>query len=173
MQALKDKGYSKTMKFYSMIQTDGVGISVVKQNQEPTKGGSRSTSTISTTNNDNEFTYIHKLATEELQNTTGKYVFIDPGRRGMLYYMPETSNSAKNKDYLYQYTSNQRAKEIKARKFKKLRQDTKPESVKECEIYLSKYPVSTVNVVKFSEFLKARSKADEPLSSYYLNEDKA
>ncbi|CEG74346.1 hypothetical protein RMATCC62417_09581 [Rhizopus microsporus] len=161
------------MKFYGMIQTEGVDISVFKQNQEPAKCGSRSTGTISTTNNDKEFTYIHKLTTEELQNTAGKCVFIDPGCRDILYCVRETSNKAKNEDYLYRYISNQRAKETKARKSKKLRQDTKPESVKGCEIYLSKYPASTVDASKFSECLKARSKADETLSSYYSNEDKA
>ncbi|KAL4211850.1 hypothetical protein AB4K20DRAFT_1899090 [Rhizopus microsporus] len=41
---------------------------------------------------------------------TGKCVFIGPGCRDMLYCIRKTSNKAKNKDYLYQYTSKQRAK---------------------------------------------------------------
>ncbi|ORE04844.1 hypothetical protein BCV72DRAFT_257089 [Rhizopus microsporus var. microsporus] len=126
-----------------MIQTDGVSISVIKYNQEPAKSGPT--------------LHIYKLTTEKLQNTTGKCMFIDPVRRDMLYCMREIFNKAKNEDYLYRYTSNQRAKNTKARRFKKLRQDTKLESVKECEIYLSKYPASTVDAAKFSEYLKARS----------------
>ncbi|KAI8644669.1 hypothetical protein BD408DRAFT_117180 [Parasitella parasitica] len=71
------------------------------------------------------------------------------------------------------HTSNQRAKETKSRKFTKLRQDTKPEVVQKWEERLSKHSASTVDVTKFSEYLKARSMAHESLSSYYRNEDKA
>ncbi|PHZ14116.1 uncharacterized protein RHIMIDRAFT_278216 [Rhizopus microsporus ATCC 52813] len=56
---------------------------------------------------------------------------------------------AENDGNLYCYTSNQRTKETKSRKFRKLQQDTKPELVKQWETHLFKYPASTVDVTKF------------------------
>jgi hypothetical protein len=152
-KALKDQGESKTMKFQSMIQTDGIGVSVLKQNKESSKGGTKEMRM----KDEDECQYINRLTTRELQGTTNKYVFIDPGRRDLLYCMHERSKSNSKRD-LYWYTLNQRAKETKSRKFTKLRQNTKPEEVKESEAYLSKHPASTVNVPQFAEYLKARAR---------------
>lgn len=72
-----------------MIQIDGVGVSVIKQNQGTAKCGTQNTGGRSLAKKDEEFTCIHKVTVEELQNTTGKCVFIDPGRRNMLYCIRE------------------------------------------------------------------------------------
>jgi hypothetical protein len=80
-------------------------------------------------------------------------------------------NKSNSKSDLYRYTLNQRAKETKSRKFTELRQNTRPEEVKESEAYLSKHPASTVNVLQFAEHLKTRARVHGALSTYYTNED--
>ncbi|KAG1177485.1 hypothetical protein G6F70_000427 [Rhizopus microsporus] len=99
-KTLKDQGKSKTMKFQGMIQADGIGVSVLKQNKETSQG------------------------------------------------------------------------ETNSRKFSKLRQNTKPKEVKQSESYLSKHPASTLNVLQFAEYLKARARVHGILPTYYTNEDK-
>ncbi|CEG77452.1 hypothetical protein RMATCC62417_12202 [Rhizopus microsporus] len=141
------------MKFQGMIQTDGIGVSVLKQNKESSKGGTKGMRM----KGEDECQYISKLTTREHQETTNKCVFIDPGRRDLLYCMHERSKSNSKSD-LYRYALNQRVKEIKSRKFTKLCQNTKSEEVKQSEAYLSKHPASTVNVLQFAEYLKARAR---------------
>jgi hypothetical protein len=97
-------------------------------------------------------------------------MFIGPERRDLFYCMHERSKSNSKSD-LYRYTLNQRAKETKSRKFAKLRQNTKPEEVKESEAYVSKHPASVVNVLQFAEYLKARARVPGTLSTCYTNED--
>jgi hypothetical protein len=86
--------------------------------------------------------------------------------------MQENSRS-KNDKATYRYTSNQRNVETKARKFKKLRNELKPEDVQECEDTLSKFAASTVSVSKFSDYLKTREEVEHTLRSYYANENTA
>jgi hypothetical protein len=38
---MKAQGDSKSLKFCGMIQSDGIGVSVLKQNKESAKGGTR------------------------------------------------------------------------------------------------------------------------------------
>ncbi|KAI7899743.1 uncharacterized protein BX663DRAFT_488971 [Cokeromyces recurvatus] len=153
-KGMKDQGASKSLKFRGMIQSDGVGVSVLKQNKESTKGGTRGTRL----EEDDNFRYIHLLSKTELEETTGRCVLIDPGRRDMLYCMQENSESGKDK-HTYRYTSNQCAVETKKRKFTKLRDIKK------------NYVTSAIKVDKFSDYLKARSIVEDPLREYYSNEN--
>ncbi|PHZ17170.1 uncharacterized protein RHIMIDRAFT_243278 [Rhizopus microsporus ATCC 52813] len=165
-QSIKDQSESKAMKFQGMIQIDGIDVSVLKQNKESSKGGTKRMCM----KGEDECQYINKLTTRELQETINKCVFIDPGRRDLLYCMHERSKPNSKSD-LYRYIINQRGKETKLRKFTKLRQNTKPEEVKQSEAYLSKHPTSTVNVLQFAEYLKARARVHGTLPTYYTNED--
>ena len=56
-KALKDQGKSKIMKFQGMIQTGSIGVSVLKQNKETSKGGTKGIRM----KNDDECQYINKL----------------------------------------------------------------------------------------------------------------
>lgn len=167
--ALKDQGESKPLKFRGMIQTDGVGVSILKQNKETRKGGTRNTGIRVQTGN-NELPYIDKLSNKELQRTTNQCVFIDPGRRDMLFCMSERCES-RHDSLIYRYTSNQRAKETKSRKFRKFRQNNKPKAVSDLENSLSKHASSTVNLQKYSRYLEARRDTNDQLSSYYQSDD--
>ncbi|KAI8054732.1 hypothetical protein BDF21DRAFT_430937, partial [Thamnidium elegans] len=116
-EALKDQGPNKSIRFRGTMITDGVGVSIVKQNFETSKS-----STSGPKNNvvKEDFQYIKEIPKEELLATKGKTVLIDPGRRDLLYCMHEDSTAKKKK--LYRYTRNQKAKELKSAKFRKLRQ---------------------------------------------------
>ncbi|CAO3694842.1 unnamed protein product [Rhizopus microsporus] len=125
-KALKDQGKSKIMKFQGMIQTGSIGVSVLKQNKETSKGGTKGIRM----KNDDECQYINKLNGGTISLIAYKYTI----------------------DIIKQ------AKETKSRKFSKLRQNTKPEEIKQSEAYLSKHPASTLNVLQFAEYLKARAR---------------
>jgi hypothetical protein len=113
----KNQGEDRSMKFRGMIQTDGVSISILKQNFE--KGGG--TTTTDKVKDDNEFQYIEKLSKDELKKTDKKCILIGPGSRDLLYCMHELSLSAKKSTY--RYTRNQRAKETKSTHFKRLQKN--------------------------------------------------
>ncbi|KAI7869714.1 hypothetical protein BDF14DRAFT_1779843, partial [Spinellus fusiger] len=59
----------------------------------------------------------------------------------------------------YRYTSNQSAIENKSRKFRKLRENLKPDEVKAAELSLSGNTSSTVNCERFARYLEERARA--------------
>ncbi|KAG2207225.1 hypothetical protein INT47_012278 [Mucor saturninus] len=77
------------------------GVSIVKQNFDTSKGG---TGSIKTRLVDEEFKYIEQIPKDELLATTQKCVFIDSGRRDLLYCMHE--NSTINDRQIYRFTRN-------------------------------------------------------------------
>ncbi|ORE04259.1 hypothetical protein BCV72DRAFT_313290 [Rhizopus microsporus var. microsporus] len=85
-KAMKSQGERKTMMLRGMLFTDGVGMSVLKQNDDTKKGGGgagRRTKAV----DEEDFKYI--LA------GVGKCVLIDPGRRDMLYSIETKSRKFK------------------------------------------------------------------------------
>ncbi|KAI9253140.1 hypothetical protein EDC94DRAFT_642315 [Helicostylum pulchrum] len=88
--------------------------------------------------------YIENIPNEELLATKGKTVLIDPGRRDLLYCMHEDSS--------YSYTRNQKVKELKSTKFRKLHQRFKPTNIQECEAKLSQYSSPTVNADTYIKY---------------------
>ncbi|KAI9365630.1 hypothetical protein BD770DRAFT_376928 [Pilaira anomala] len=97
--------------------TDGIAVSVIKQNEDTSKGNS-SKSTLSKIV-DESIDYMEKLSLQEHVSTIGKCVLIDPGRRDLLYCMSENSEKDINKKLVYRYTRNQKAVETKSTKFRR------------------------------------------------------
>ncbi|ORE11314.1 hypothetical protein BCV72DRAFT_332378 [Rhizopus microsporus var. microsporus] len=164
---MKPQNERKTTKLRGMLFTEGIGVSVLKQNDDTKKGGSgagRRTKAV----DEEDFKYVEKLEKEELLAGAGKCVLIDPGRRDMLYCMHEESIIESKKTY--RYTSNQRAIETKSRKFKKFEESLKLDDVRAAEVSLSKYKSSTVNGDKFAKYLQERATVTPVLSKYYANE---
>ncbi|CEG76470.1 hypothetical protein RMATCC62417_11366 [Rhizopus microsporus] len=62
-KAVKDQSPNKSIQFQGMVQTDGVGVSILKQNQETRKGGTRH-STTSDSVDEERIAYIHELTNE-------------------------------------------------------------------------------------------------------------
>ncbi|KAG1047429.1 hypothetical protein G6F43_010119 [Rhizopus delemar] len=168
-KAMKPQGERKVMKFRGTIYTDGVGVSVLKQNYDTKKKGGSSGGKPKSIEAD-EFQYIEKSGKEELLAGAGKCVLMDPGRQYLLYCMHEKS-TVENK-MIYRYTSNQKAIETKSRKFRKLRNNLKRAEVIAVELSLSHFKSSTANKDKFVEYLQERTKVIPFMKAYYLNEDR-
>ncbi|EIE92499.1 hypothetical protein G6F46_009596 [Rhizopus delemar] len=168
-EAMKPQGERKIMKFRGTIYTNGVGVSVLKQNYDTKKKGGNSCGKPNSTEAD-EFQYIEKLGKEDLLAGVGKCVLIDPGRRDLLCCMHE-KRTVENK-MIYRYTSYQKAVETKSRKFRKLRNNLKRDEVIVAELSLSHFKSSTVNKDKFVEYLQERAKVIPVMKAYYLNEDR-
>ncbi|KAI9345950.1 hypothetical protein BD770DRAFT_463150 [Pilaira anomala] len=164
-----DKGYiwENSMKFRGTIMTDDIRISVIKQNFDTSKGDTSNPKASSV--EDEELKYIEQIPNEELRSTDGKCVFIDPGRHDLIYCMHEYSTV--NNKKIYRYTRNQKAKETKSTKFKKLRQQLKPKDIQDCEDRLSKCSPLTVKKGAFVEYLKIRAEVNCKMQEYYSNED--
>ncbi|KAI9258356.1 hypothetical protein EDC94DRAFT_613515 [Helicostylum pulchrum] len=90
-------------------------------------------------------------------------------KRDLLYCMHEDSTTKEKK--VYRYTRNQRAKELKSTKFRKLRQRFKPADAQECENKLNRSSLLTVNVAAFVEYMKIRAQVSPILVNYFGNED--
>ncbi|KAI9332762.1 hypothetical protein BD770DRAFT_422951 [Pilaira anomala] len=159
-----DKG---SMKFRGIIMTDGISISVIKQNSDTSKDDTSNPN--ASLVEDEEFKYIEQIPNEELRSTDGKCVFIDPGRRDLIYCMHE--DSTVNNTKIYRYTRNQKAKETKSTKFRKLRQQLKPKDIQDCEDKLSKCSPLTVKKEAFVEYLKIRAEVTSKMQGYNSNED--
>ncbi|KAK9708720.1 hypothetical protein K7432_009465 [Basidiobolus ranarum] len=154
--------------FRSEKYTDGVGVSVLKQNNDTEKKGSSGTKSKSLASKE-EFQYVEKLGREELKASVGNCVLNDPGRRDLLYCMHEES-TAENK-MAYRYTSNQKVIETKYRKFRKLREYLKTDQVTRAEHFLSRLKSSTANKGKFATYLQEKAKVTPVMRAYYSNED--
>ena len=100
-----------------------------------------------------------------------KLVLIDPGRRDLLYCMKYTSTAEEKQ--VYRYTANQRAKETKIRRYKKIRARVKPAEVQEAENMLTNHPLRTLDPISFNDYLRARATVKDLLFSHYGNENSA
>jgi hypothetical protein len=76
-------GQLETKTGKGAVFTDGVGLSIVKQNYDTSRRSARRQNEISI--NKEEFKYVDDLSKEGLQKDVGKCVLIDPGRRDLLY----------------------------------------------------------------------------------------
>ncbi|KAI9270016.1 hypothetical protein EDC94DRAFT_334909 [Helicostylum pulchrum] len=166
-KGMEPQGPDKQMTFRGMIYTDGVGVSILKQNYDPRKrGGKKSKKQLE---DKDSFKYIEDLKKEDLLADVGKCVLVDPGRRDLLYCMHE--NSTSQTKMVYRYTSNQKGVETKSRKFRKLRNHFKPDEVIAAELSLSYHHATSVNKEDFVKYLEARTNVFEGLNNYYGNED--
>jgi hypothetical protein len=88
-KAFKHQGFQKSLRFQGTLETDGVGVSIIKQNTD-TRRNSPKLNTEKKVDG-NQTKYIEGLGQADLKSTEGKYVLIDPGRRDLMYCMKETS----------------------------------------------------------------------------------
>lgn len=159
---------SQTMYFQGTIETDGVGVSIVKQNFDPArKGASSDRRRMIIT--DDSFVYAGNLSKSELLKTKDKCILIDPGCGDLLHCIHETSSPEKKS--IFRYKRNQRAAETKSRRYRKLRQILKPDYIQSLEDQLSRLPASTVKPKVFAEYLEVKAQISECLKEYYCNED--
>ncbi|KAL1928933.1 hypothetical protein VTP01DRAFT_1992 [Rhizomucor pusillus] len=159
---LQNQGADKSMAFKGTIFTDGFGVSILKQNFDSGFGLKPKKMKADTKS---DFTYIHDLDKTTLGNIKPRTLFIDPGRRDLLYCMHQDSTSEAL--LTYRYTRNTKAIDTKATQYKKLRQRIKTNEVKGCEAKLSKHPAATVYIPKFLLYMKTRCEVSAIMSRHY------
>lgn len=180
-KALKKQKADKSLCFQGMMLTDGVSVTVLKQNfasgrrrkmdvvvasEEPSSSKGRKNKRTKTVDDDDGFRYIEDLTAEELKETKDRCVLIDPGRRDILYCMKESSTISNRQ--VFRFTKSQRNK--KSRRLRYLRNKLKPESIKLAERQLSQFPSKTLDSEQFVLYLKARRAVRVQLEGYYSNE---
>ena len=88
-----------TLKFIGMVQTGGVGVSIIKSTNESQKGGTSTKRKRSP--DEEEFTYIHTLSKRKLNTLDNRCVIIDPNRRDLLFCMHESSTKQAPAIYMH------------------------------------------------------------------------
>jgi hypothetical protein len=162
-KAFRSQGPSHLLKFRGSIQTDGVGVTVLKANSDTRAGGPRRHAIGSTSTEPN----VTDLSLEDLRATQGQCVLIDPNRRDLLFCMHE--DSTPDQPQIMRYTKNTQAKQRKERKYRNIRQSVKQENanIGQTEAKLSQYSRSTTLPHTFSMFVIQHSKVATMLSSHY------
>lgn len=115
-KAMKNQGMHADIKFRGTLQTDGVGVSVIKTNEDTQAGGPRRQRGRRRDQEPN----ITDLSETELRTTIGQCVLIDPNHRDLMYCMHE--NSTVEEPLVMRYTKNTQAKQRKERKYRKIRE---------------------------------------------------
>ncbi|GAA5817186.1 hypothetical protein MFLAVUS_010728 [Mucor flavus] len=163
-KAFKNQGFDKSVRFQGTLETDGVGISVIKQNMDTNRKISKAKNTTQITVDQTK--YIEGISQSDLRKTEGNCVLIDPGRRDLMYCLKETSKTDDKKTLTY--TKMNRTK--MQRHLRLLREKTKPEIIKAAEVGLSKTESFSLKIESYSNYIKARASVDILLREYYGNE---
>jgi transposase len=111
LKAFKNQGLNHQLQFRGTIQTDGVGVSIIKKTNDTAYGATVAADTI-------DVPYITTLRAEEHQEIAGRCVTIDPGRRDLLFCVHE--NSTPQEPHTFRYTNSYEKKMRKTTKYRRL-----------------------------------------------------
>ncbi|KAG0943642.1 hypothetical protein G6F30_005131 [Rhizopus arrhizus] len=150
--------------FQGTLETDGVGVSIIKQNTDTSRKSPKPNTEKKVDGNQTE--HIEGLGQADLKSTEGKCVLIDPGRRDLMYCMKETSTTEEKQTFIF--TKNNRSK--CSRHFRYLRKRTQPFVVQKAEAILSRSEPNSVDLKKFVQYIKTRASVKSTLCEYYGNE---
>ncbi|KAI8053376.1 hypothetical protein BDF22DRAFT_743303 [Syncephalis plumigaleata] len=159
-RVFKDQKDGKLEFFYS-IETDGVGVTVLK------KGIEKVTEEEGAKSAKDPFPYISKLKADDHKAIDGKCVAVDPGRRNLLFCVHE--NSTVEEKRKYQYTKLHQDKMRRTKEYRRIRDDCKKgnQAVLDAEAALSKAQGNTVSLVNYKKYLKCRAQHSEVLTNFY------
>ena len=139
-------------KFHCMIETDGVGVSILLKRKD--LEGKRLKSPKVTLNNEK---YINELTEDEYTILQEKNVVaIDPNMSDLIYCINEDGQK-------FRYTQDQRRKETKQKKYRNILQENKLETkindknIVEWETVLSHYNKKTLDFDKFKDYIKQKN----------------
>ncbi|EIE85196.1 hypothetical protein RO3G_09906 [Rhizopus delemar RA 99-880] len=163
-KAFKNQGFQKSLRFQGTLETDGVGVSIIKQNTDTSRKSPKPNTEKKVDGNQTE--HIEGLTQAELKSTEGKCVLIDPGRQDLMYCMKETSTVEEKQTLIF--TKNNRSK--CSRHFRYLRKNTQPFVVQKAKAVLSRSESNSVNLKKFVQYIKTRASVKNTLYEYYANE---
>ena len=148
------------LRFYGTIQTDGVSLTVMKQNMPTNAGESRTKKSLK-----EKEEYIHQQSPEYLQKSIGNCVLIDPGRRELLSCLHESSTPTSRKTWTY--TIRQRDRERRLSHYRNLLLRLETPAVKEAREQLSLLRPDTCSLGRFLDFLRDRVGPSRVLSNHY------
>ncbi|KAG1641913.1 hypothetical protein G6F44_005356 [Rhizopus delemar] len=160
-KAFKHQGFQKSLRFQGTLETDGIGVSIIKQNTNTSRKSPKPNTEKKVNGNQTE--HIEGLGQADLKSTEGKCVLIDPGRRDL---MKETSTVEEKQTLIF--TKNNRSK--CSRHFRYLRKRTQLFVVQKAEAILSRSEPNSVNLRKFVQYIKTRVSVKTTLYEYYGNE---
>ncbi|KAJ2586185.1 hypothetical protein H4R99_008528, partial [Coemansia sp. RSA 1722] len=114
---------------------------------------------------------IKDLEQEELVDMEGNCVLIDPGRGDLIYCMHENSDSDPSKRMVFRYTSAQKTKETRSKRYRKILEKAKKEyeggKVLRAEAQLSKRSHCTLDPQKFRRYVELRNRVSAVLRPFY------
>ncbi|KAI9269607.1 hypothetical protein EDC94DRAFT_374916 [Helicostylum pulchrum] len=148
-KAFKPQGPDKSLRFQGTLETDGIGVSAIKQNTSTNRRLADIGRQQSVTKDEYKIEHIEDLTQETLKRTADNCVLIDPGRRDLMYCMHETSTVKEKKTFIF--TKNNRMK--LSIHFRSLRKRSQPFVIKAAEAALSETNSSSVSVDKFVQYL--------------------
>ena len=159
-QCFKKKWYD----FHHMIETDGTGCSILFLRKD--KVGKR----VKTKIKINSEEYIDELKDYE-KIKDHKIVSIDPNLSDLIYCV----DSDKKDRNFFRYTQNQRRKETKDKKYKKIilkRKDEKIDNktIVELETEVSLFNRKTLDIKEFKKYLKKKNEINSKLFNFYEKE---
>ncbi|KAG1481407.1 hypothetical protein G6F57_004489 [Rhizopus arrhizus] len=163
-KAFEHQGFQKPLRFQGTLETDGVGVSIIKQNTDTSRKSPKPNTEKKM--DGNQIEHIEGLGQADLKSTEGKCVLIDPGRRDLMYCMKETSTAEEKQTFIF--TKNNRSK--CSRHFRYLRKRTQPFVVQKAEAILSRSEPNSVDLKKFVQYIKTRASVKSTLCEYYGNE---
>ncbi|KAI7876664.1 uncharacterized protein EV154DRAFT_429682, partial [Mucor mucedo] len=163
-KVFKKQGFDKSIRFQGTLETDGVGISVIKQNMDTNRKTSKAKNTTKVTVDQTE--YIKKVSQSDLRRTGGSCVLIDPGRRDLMYCLKENSKTEDKQTLIYTKMNGTKMQ----RNLRLLRKKTKLVIIKAAEVVLSKIESFSVRIKSYSDYIKERASIDILLREYYGNE---
>ncbi|KAG1157186.1 hypothetical protein G6F37_006929 [Rhizopus arrhizus] len=140
-KVFKHQGFQKSLRFQGTLETDGVGVSIIKQNTHTSRKPPKPN--IEKKVDGNQTEHIEGLGRVNLKSIEGKCVLIDPGRRDLMYCMKETSTVEEKQTLIF--TKNNHSK--CSRHFRYLRKHSK----------------------KFVQYIKTRASVKNILYEYYGN----
>ncbi|KAI8070823.1 hypothetical protein BC940DRAFT_224705, partial [Gongronella butleri] len=155
--------------FNGTIYTDGVSVSILKTTRATNAGGPRRTFVPSV----RETTYIHELEQVDRQrllaihqDAQSSLVYVDCGRRDLMYCMSSTSTPQNQQTY--RYTSSSRRKALHRRHYRTLRQNI-PDEVSQSQQRMSTVNSKTQNLAAYVDFLGQQAVEWEILHDWYAN----
>ncbi|KAG1457056.1 hypothetical protein G6F55_006147 [Rhizopus delemar] len=149
-KAFKHQGFQKSLRFQGTLETDGIGVSIIKQNTNTSRKSPKPNTEKKVNGNQTE--HIEGLGQADLKSTEGKCILIDPGRRDLMYCMKEISTVEEKQTLIF--TKNNRSK--CSMHFKYLRKHTQPFVAQKAEAILSRPESNSVNLEMFVHSVKSQ-----------------
>ena len=151
--------HKKRYRFNFMLQTDGVAVSLNFVHKEYT--GKKTCPISVQTEEDNSYAYIDQLSDSDIEIMKGRNIVgCDPGKFSMVYMSDGTSK--------LRYNAFQRRTESMARRNQKiLLQEKSKRGIHQVEATLSEYNSKSVDIKRFTDYLRQKNKINTILRSFY------